>query len=280
VIELAPHNKRGLSIDSPLMAGSGAVGLAPEPGESWPAGLAPVHFGAVVTAGITWQPQRGPGQPRMAEIPGGFLLATGDENPGFRRVMEQEGMNWPALGVPVIVALAAADPGDWVRLAEHLEERPGIAGLELQLSQEPRSGEVRTGITAVRHATTLPLLVKLPDTRAADLAPICAAAGADALVIGIPPRAAQPVGEAAWLEAPVSGPVAFPFTMWALRRVLALDLPGLPVIAAGGIQTLADAARCLEMGAAAVQIRGLVWTDPAAAGRLAEGLREMMRLAP
>ena len=109
----------------------------------------------MVTAAISWAPQRGPAQPRLAEIPGGFLLATGDQNPGFRRVMEQQGLDWPRLGVPVIVALAPADPGDWARLAEHLDERPGIAGLELHVAEEQSAAEARAGMHA-RYAAPQP----------------------------------------------------------------------------------------------------------------------------
>lgn len=276
MIELAPNNKRGLAVASPLLAGSGAVGL----GDTWPPGVMPALFGAVVTAAISWAPQRGPAQPRLVEIPGGFLLATGDQNPGFRRVMEQQGLDWPRLGAPVIVALAPADPGDWARLAEHLDERTGIAGLELHVAEDQSPAEGRAGINAVRRATTLPLLVKLPVARSADLVRTCIAAGADALVIGTAPRGAYPAGEAAWIEAPVAGPVALPFTLLALRQVLAMDLPPVPVVAAGGVQTIEEAARCLEIGAAAVQVRSLVWTDPAAVVRLADGLRNLTTLAP
>ncbi len=106
MIELAPNNKRGLSLASPLMAGSGAVGYA----DAWPPGVTPERFGAIVTPPISWRPRRGSAGPRLAEIPGGFLLATGDHNPGYRRVIQDHDAAWRRLGVPVIVALAASTP--------------------------------------------------------------------------------------------------------------------------------------------------------------------------
>jgi dihydroorotate dehydrogenase len=75
----------------------------------------------------------------------------------------------------------------------------------------------------------------------------------------------------ALVEGPIAGPAAFPFTLRALRAVAALNL-GLPLIAAGGICRAEDAERCFDAGAIAVQIRSLLWTDPAAAVRMAEGL--------
>lgn len=273
MIELAPQNKRGLSLSSPLIAGSGAAGF----GDAWPPGVTARLFGAVVTAPVSWGPQRGPAQPRLAEILGGFLLDTGEQNPGFRRLLATVGQEWPRLGVPLILALAPADPGDWARLAGAAEDLPGIAGLELHLSEDAGSGEVRSAVAGARHETTLPLLVKLPNGRAAAWAEACATAGADALVVGTPPMAAWPVGEGAWVEAPVGGPAAFPFTLMALRRVTGLGL-ALPLVAAGGIQTTEEAARCLELGAIAIQARSLLWTDPAAVLRLAGGLRNLGRL--
>jgi dihydroorotate dehydrogenase (NAD+) catalytic subunit len=267
---LAPHNKRGLSLRSPLVAGSGAVGF----GDAWPPGVSASLFGALVTGSITWQPQRGPGQPRLVEVPGGFLLATGDQNPGYRRLLQQQARDWPRLGTPLLLALAPGDPGDWARLAGYIEDEPGIAGIELHLADEVSAAETRAALTAVRRETTLPLLAKLPAVRAAELAEPCLIGGADTLVVCTAPRAAWPAGDAAWVEAALGGPAAFPFTLLALRRVTALAL-GAPIVAAGGIQSLADAALCIDLGAVAVQIRSLLWTDPAATARLADGLASL-----
>lgn len=273
LIDLAPNSKRGLNLRSRLVAGSGAAGF----GDSWPPDVTPQLFGALITAPVSWQPQRGLIGPRLAEVPAGFLLATGDQNPGYRRLMQQQGRIWSRMGIPVILAVAAGDPGDWARLASHVEDDPGIAGLELHLSGDASASEIRTAIASVRRETTLPLLAKLPDWRVADLAEASVTAGADALAVGTPPIGAWPISEAEWVEASVSGPVAFPFTLWGLRKVVSLDL-GVPVVAAGGVQSLADAARCLELGAVAVQVRSLLWTDPAAVIRVADGLRDLMAL--
>lgn len=269
-IELAPHNKRGLHLGSPIMVGSGGVGF----GDSWPPGLSPDLFGAIVTAPLTVRPRKGAEPPRLIEIPGGFLYHTADQNPGYRQIVERQPGLWRRLGAPVLLSLVSGDPGDRAWIAHRLEEdNPGVAGVELLVpenSDSHRSGEMSAFISAVRRATTLPVLVKLPVIRAAELAETCLIAGADALVIGVAPIAAQLSDEGVWLEAPVAGPVALPFTLRALRSVAGLGL-NIPLVAAGGIQTLDDVALCLDCGAAAVQVRSLLWTDPAAARKLAEG---------
>jgi dihydroorotate dehydrogenase (NAD+) catalytic subunit len=263
-IELAPHNKVGLRLASRLIAGSGAAGF----GNAWPPGVGPEMFGALVTAPLSLRPRRGQAPPRIAEVPGGYLLATADHNPGYNRVVRDHAKVWSRIAIPVIAALAAKTPGDWARLAAHLEEETAIAGLELALPGDVAFADAHPWIAAVRRAAALPLLVKLPATRAEEWARPCAEAGVDALVLGTPPVAAFPAADGMLVVAPVGGPAALPFTLQALQAVARLDL-GLPLVAAGGIHDAEDARLCLETGASAVQVRGLMWADPAAAARLA-----------
>ena len=265
-IELAPRNKQGLSFSSPLMAGSGAVGF----GDAWPPAVTPALFGAVVTAPLSLRGRKGAAQPRLAEITGGYLLAAGEQNPGYRRTLQQYGPLWQRMGVPVVVALATAGREEWVELAQRLEENTPVAGIELHLAEEMSLAEAGSAVTAVRRATTLPLLVKLPVAYAADVAGACGAA--DALVVGTAPLAAYPAAGGEIVEAPVAGPLAFPFTLRALRSVAARH-SGLPLVAAGGIHNLEQVRLCLSLGATAVQVRSLLWTDPAGAARLAEAVR-------
>jgi dihydroorotate dehydrogenase (NAD+) catalytic subunit len=267
-IELVPANKIGLRLASPLIAGSGAAGF----GEAWPPGVRPEMFGALVTAPISVRPQRGQAPPRLAEVPGGYLLATADHNPGYGRVVRDHRAAWARAGIPVVAALAGSAPADWARLAAHLEEETAIAGLELALPGGAGASDASAWVSAVRRASTLPLLARLPDAVAEELAAACAEAGADALVIGTPPIATHPTGDGPLVEAPLGGPAALPFTLRALRAVARLGI-GLPLVAAGGIYRADNARLCLELGAVAVQVRGLVWSDPAATARLAAELR-------
>ena len=229
-------------------------------------------FGALVTAPFGLRPQRGQTPPRLAEIPCGYLLATADHNPGYGRVVRDHAAAWARVGVPVIAALAGSVPAEWARLAAHLEEETAVAGLELALPGDAGAADASAWVGAVRRASTLPLLAVLPAVHAGQLAGICAEAGADALVIGTPPDAAYPDGAGSLVEAPLGGPAALPFTVRALRAVARLAI-GLPLVAAGGIYRLEDARFCLELGAIAVQVRGLLWSDPAAVARLAAALR-------
>ena len=274
MIDLAPNSKTGLPLRSPFILGSGAIGW----GEAWPPGIAPEWFGAFVTPPLTLQARRGHTGPRLAEVPGGFILQTGDHNPGLRRVFRDDVERWDALDLPVIVALSGAAPEDWLRLGERLEEIY-VAGLEAQLPAGVTPHEAGGWIANLKRGCQLPVLVKLRATLAAPLARACADSGADALVVATPPRGAAPPAwpEATWagdsgerpllVEGSVGGPAAFPFTLRALEAVAGLDL-GLPLIASGGITTPEDVAWCRRLGADATQLRSLLWTSPGAVAHL------------
>lgn len=262
MIELAPNSKTGLPLRSPFILGSGAVGW----GAEWPPGVAPEWFGAFVTPPLTLQARRGASGPRLAEIPGGFILNTGDHNPGLRRVFRDDLERWDALGLPVIIALSGVGTEDWLRLAERLEEASArgadIAALEAHLPTSVTTREAANWIANLKRGCQLPVLVKLRAAHAAPLAEAAAGAGADALVVATPPHGAARSPEGPLVEGPVGGPAAFPFTLRALSNVAELEL-GLPVIASGGITSQADVALCWQLGAVAVQLRSLLWTSPA-----------------
>lgn len=262
MIELAPNSKTGLPLRSPFILGSGAVGW----GEAWPPGVEPAWFGAFVTPPLTLQARRGASGPRLAELPGGFILQTGDHNPGLRRVFRDDVARWDALDLPVIVALSGAGTDDWLRIAERLEDAAlrsaGIAGVEAHLPSGVTPREAANWIANLKRGCQLPVLVKLRATQAGPLAEAVVGAGADALVVATSPHAAAPAPGGELVEGPIGGPAAFPFTLRALRSVAELGL-GVPVVASGGITSAEDVAWCWRLGAVAVQLRSILWTSPA-----------------
>lgn len=262
MIELAPNSKTGLPLAAPFILGSGAVGW----GEAWPPGVKPSWFGAFVTPPLTLQARRGNTGPRLAEIPGGFILNTGDHNPGLRRIFRDDVQGWAALDLPVIVALSGLGVDDWLRLGERLEDI-GIAGLEAQLPPGVTPREAANWIANLKRGCQLPVLVKLRATGAGPQAEAVAGAGADALVVAAPPIAVAPTPEGVLVEGAIGGPAAFPFTLRALRAVAELEL-GLPIVAAGGVTSVEDVRWCWKLGAGAVQLRSILWTSPASVAEI------------
>ncbi len=266
MIDLAPNSKTGLPLASPFILGSGAVGW----GEAWPPGVEPAWFGAFVTPPLTLQARRGNPGPRLAEIPGGFILNTGDHNPGLRRVFRDDVQRWDALG-------PARDRRALRRRTGGLAARGRTAGRCRGGGRRSATAggasphEAANWIANLKRGSQLPVLVKLRAAQAAPLAEGVAGAGADALVVAAAPQAAAPAPGGQLVEGRIGGPAAFPFTLRALRAVHALEL-GLPIVAAGGITSESDVDWCWQMGAACVQLRSVLWTAPASVARLVTSL--------
>jgi dihydroorotate dehydrogenase (NAD+) catalytic subunit len=76
----------------------------------------------------------------------------------------------------------------------------------------------------------------------------------------------------------LSGPALKPITLRAVFDV-AQAVPGVPVIASGGIRTGEDAVECLLAGAWAVQVGTATLTDPSAAVSVAQGIARRLKAA-
>lgn len=267
MIELAPHHKIGLLLPNPVLIASGCGGY----GDAYRGLIDLAAFGAIVTNPITLRPRRGPAQPRLVETKAGFILNNGQQNPGVRRVMQQYSPSWSRLGVPIIAHLPADDPDDLRRTARALANAEPIVAIELSLPPGAVVAEVERWIRAVTEDCQLPLLVKLPLTEAVYLAEPAIAAGADAVVVGGAPLGAAPSSlTGAIISGYWYGPTVHGLVLEAVQTIK--NLVDLPVVAVGGIHTLADAQILLQAGATAVQLDSLLFIDPQAAYNIAAAL--------
>jgi dihydroorotate dehydrogenase (NAD+) catalytic subunit len=276
MIELAPHHKFGLSLTNPVMIASGFAGYGP----AYQRLLDLSAFGAIVTNPITLRPRSGPTQPRLVETPGGFILNIGGQNPGVKRVIQQYQHHWARLPIPIIAHLPADEADALQRTARALsglETSHGqtlIAAIELGLPPETQPWEVNGWLGAVQADSPLPVLVKLPVTPAApDLAIAAAEANADAIVIGAPPLGAvlSPTTGAS-VTGLLFGPALHSLILLQLYRIK--NWVDLPVVAVGGIHTLAETQTFLAAGASAVQLDSLLFIEPRAAEAVAQAFAE------
>ena len=287
-VDLAPRNQqRELRLRNPVIAASGCFGYGVEY-----AGLIDIQrLGALVSKGVTRRPRRGARMPRLAETPAGLLNAIGLQNPGIRRVLQQYAPVWARWEVPVLVNLAGDSVEEFAELAALLDEAPGVAGVELNVScpnvavggmifgcDPDLAAEVTA---AVRAATTLPVIVKLTPN-VADIVPVARAvvdAGADALScintlpgMAIDVRRRRPVlgNVTGGLSGPAIKPVALRLVYQVARAV------DVPVIGVGGIAGLDDALEFFLAGASAVQLGTATFVDPGAMLRIVDGLGEWL----
>jgi dihydroorotate dehydrogenase (NAD+) catalytic subunit len=282
-VDLSVDLGRGLVLRNPVLVASGTFGYGIEYGDV----VEIDRLGAICCKGTTLRPRIGNPTPRVTETPGGMLNSIGLQNPGVDAVVEKYAATWARWSVPVIVNVAGESVADYVGVTRRLEGVPGIAGIELNIScpNVGRGGlqfaidpDAAAEVTAaVRHATDLPLLVKL-SPNVADIRPIARAiadAGADALTaintlsgIAVAPGRERPLlGN---VYGGLSGPAIKPV---ALRVVYeAAQVVRIPVIAIGGITELADVLDFLAVGAVAVQVGTAIFADPSLPVRLVDEL--------
>lgn len=256
MIELAPGHKRGLANANPLMLAVGTVGM----GDAVHPNLDLASVGAVVVGPLTRASRAGSEPPRIAEVPGGIVLDTGLQNRGLESTLRHSAELWARLSVPVIVHIAENDPRRLGEMARRLSEVENVAGIELAFPARIETNWIRIAIASLLDEGDLPVMARLPQGRGREVAASVVEAGASALVIGAPPRAAAWSADAL-VQGELFGLAVFPQMLAALIEVAALNL-GVPLVASGGVHTADQAHQALGAGAAAVQLDTIAWLEP------------------
>lgn len=286
-VDLAPRNPRELRLRNPVIAASGCFGY----GQEYAGAIDIQRLGAFVSKGITPHARSGNAMPRIAETPAGMLNAIGLQNPGIRGFVKKYPRIWESWTVPAIVNISAEAVEDYAMMARVLDEQPGIAAIEVNIScpniaaggfcfgwDARMSAEVTR---AVRAATTLPVIVKL-SPGAVDIAGIAVAveeAGADAVSLintlvgmAIDVKRRRPI--LANLTGGLSGPAVKPVAVRMVYQVAAVVR--IPVIGMGGIMGLDDALEFIFAGASAVQVGTAIFAQPRMVTTLIDDLHGWM----
>jgi dihydroorotate dehydrogenase (NAD+) catalytic subunit len=287
-VQLAPRNSRGLLLSNPVMTASGTFGYGTEYGEI----IDIQRLGAIVCKGTTLKPRDGNPQPRLAETPCGLLNSIGLQNIGVDALIREKSPVWAEWQVPVIVNIAGETIEEYASLAEKLDGIRGVSGIEVNIScPNVTKGGAEFGAdtesagmvtSAVRKATSLPLIVKLtPETyQAGELARAVVDAGADALCLintlkgmAIDIAARKPLlGN---ITGGLSGPAIKPVALCLVSEIS--GIVDVPVIGCGGISAADDAIEFIMAGATAVQVGTASFSNPSAALDILEGIERFMQ---
>ena len=250
-------------------------------------------LGAFVTRSITVQARQAPvslgRQPPVAETPSGLVAGLGCPNPGIDSFLALE-LPWLIQsGVRVHVSVVGRSLGEYSELARRVGRTPGVAGVEVNLSDPDMTGQGLFDVREPFHAASavaavvrdlprgLPVLAKLRSDvlRVAEVARAVLEAGASGVVLGNALPAALPDGRGAGL----SGPAVMPLMLRCLADT-ASALPDAPIVACGGLRTSADVRTAFDAGAVAVQIGTAVLHDPTAPATLTRELTESIPGGP
>lgn len=277
-----------LQLRNPVMVAAGTFGYGVEYRDL----VDMSQLGAIVTKSLTLTPRMGNPPPRVAETPAGMLNAIGLQNDGVDAFVVETLPRLRAYETPIIASVAGESVEEYVQVAAKLSRAEGIAALELNLSCPNQAhGGMEFGISpaltaqvvaAVRHATPLPLIVKLTPN-VGDIVPIAQAAvkaGAEALclintVLGVAVDARERRFRLATKVGGLSGPAIKPIAQYHLWRVRQA-LPEVPLIGVGGISSAEDALEYILLGAHAVQIGTANYVQPTLALEVIEGIQRYL----
>jgi dihydroorotate dehydrogenase (NAD+) catalytic subunit len=283
------------TLPNPVTTASGCAGYGRELAKFLPL----AELGAITTKTITPAPRSGRATPRMAETASGMLADIGLQGSGIEHFVGNE-LPWLAeRGARVLVSVAGERVEEFAECARALNGRPGVVGLELNLScpNADNRGLVFASNPATAHDVVqavrevadpaLPVYAKLaPDvTSITDVAKACVRAGADGLaMINAPggvvidtdtlrPRLPGTVGG---LSGPAIRPVAVRCVYEVHAAMRAGECAEVPILGMGGIRGGLDALEFVLAGASAVAVGTALFNDPTAPLRVLDELREAL----
>ena len=279
-------NVAGVAFNNPLIAASGTFGFGREYAEFYPLST----LGGISSKGITLKARPGNPAPRIAEAPGGMLNAVGLQNPGVDHFIRED-LPWlREQGTRIIANIAGNTPEDYCAMAEKLNDTD-VDMIELNIScPNVKQGGVQFGTTcagvsgitkAVRAHCKKPLMVKLSPnvTDISEMALAAESEGADAISMintltgmRIDIRTRRPIihNNTGGFYGPALLPIAVRMVWQTYQKVK------IPIVGLGGISTWQDAVEMLLAGATALQIGTVLFTDPYAPVKIAEGLAKFM----
>jgi len=266
----------GVTLRNPIVTASGTFGY----GKEYSSLIPLERLGAITVKGVSPFPSAGNPTPRTAEVYGGMLNAIGLQNPGIDAFISHPDYLpfLRSVDCPVFVNIWGRTVEQYAEVASRLEqERKGIAALEINIScPNIKEGGIAFGtdlgqaakvVSAVRAATSLPLITKLSPnvTRIGDFARCAVDAGSDmislintipGMAIDIETRTFRIANRTGGLSGPGIKPVAVRMVYEARQAVK------VPIIGMGGVRTAEDAIEFMMAGANAVGVGTAIFSNP------------------
>ena len=271
-----------LRLKNPILVASGTFGYAREM-----AAFADFsQLGGIIPKTVTPLPRPGNPPPRTVETSSGLLNSIGLDNDGLDAFIEKHLNALLGLGTSIIANIAGKNTGEFVEMARKLNQFPGLAAIELNISCPNVSGGVDYGtnpqmaadvVSSVRAACDLPVIAKLTPnvTSVVDIARAASDAGADALSLvntfqglAVNWKKRKPIlgNGIGGLSGPAIKPLALRI-VWQVAQAVKT-----PIIGIGGIQSIDDVMEFLVCGASAVQIGTANFYNPTLATSLVKEL--------
>ena len=264
----------GQELDNPVIPASGTFGYGWEFAELYDINI----LGTFSFKGTTLDTRFGNPTPRIAECTAGMINAVGLQNPGVRKVIDEE---LPKLRrvfhKPVMANVSGFSLDEYAQVCALLDKEEQVGWLEVNVScPNVHGGGMAFGtdkdaaasvVRAVKKVTTKPVIIKLSPnvTDIVTIAKACEDAGADGIslintLLGmrINLKTRKPV--IANTMGGFSGPAILPV---ALRMVWQVShAVKIPVIGMGGVSSAQDVLEMMMAGATAVEIGAANLVNP------------------
>ena len=276
-----------LTLKNPVMTASGTFGYGMEYADM----IDIARIGGVIVKGTTLELREGNPYPRMAETPSGMLNAVGLQNKGADYFVREIYPHLSEIDTNMIVNVSGSSIETYVECAEKMAALERIPAIELNIScPNVKQGGMSFGVCAssaaevvraVRKVYPKTLIVKLSPnvTDITEIAKACEAGGADGvslintltgMKIDIYKRRFALANKTGGLSGPAIKPVAVRM-VYQVRKAV-----NIPIIGMGGIMTGEDAVEFLMAGATAISVGTANFNDPAAAVKVADGIKDYM----
>lgn len=254
---------------APLLNASGCLDGLTAPGVA-------ASLDAFVTKTVTPQAREGNPPPRIAETESGMLNSIGLQNPGIDRFVGEVLPRIAELGVPIWVSVGGFAALDYAHVCERLDAEAAVDVIELNLScpnVEEAPETAATLVAVAKAATTKPLYAKLSPATwdVAESARAVAAAGADGLSLvntirGLALDAASRRPKLERGTGGYSGPALRPIALACVHACA--QAVALPIVGMGGVASGDDVLDLLAVGASAVALGTILFSDPLAPRRI------------
>ncbi|MCK1977236.1 dihydroorotate dehydrogenase [Jeotgalicoccus huakuii] len=262
----------GLDLKNPVMPASGCFSFGQEFSKLYNLS----ELGAIMIKAATEEERAGNLTPRVAETSSGMLNAIGLQNPGVDHIIENELKFLDTYDVPIIANVAGTIIEDYVEVARKISASPTVKALELNIScPNVKEGGIQFGTDpktakeltrAVKEVSQKPVYVKLsPNVTSIVEMAKSVSEYADGLtmintLVGMKLDSnGKPLlnNKTGGLSGPAIKPVAINM-VYQVRQAL----PDIPIIAMGGISNVDDIIDFISVGADAVAIGTMNFTNP------------------
>lgn len=278
----------GKKFKNPVIPASGCFGFGYEFADIYDINI----LGSICLKGTTLEERYGNPLPRIAECKEGLINSIGLQNPGVKKVIEEEIPKLEKVYDDLVIAnIGGHSFDDYIKTAQAFNNVDKVFALELNIScPNVKEGGMQFGVDPrvasklvreVKKVSTKPVIVKLSPnvTDIVAMAKAVEEAGADAvslintlLGMRIDIKTGKPIIYNKM--GGFSGPAIFPV---AIRMVYQVShAVNIPVIGIGGITSADDVLEMMEAGASLVEVGAANLVNPYACKEIIESLENRM----